>query len=60
MLAEVEVEVEVDPKVVMWLSEGAQGGMKVEMEGGRVVTEMFVSPGSSPVEMLLSRLLIQH
>ena len=58
MLAEVEVEVE--PEVVTWLGEGARGGMKVEMEGGIVAAETFTSPGSSPVETLSSRLLIQH
>ena len=55
-----EVEEEVDPEVVMWLSKGAQGGTRVEMEGGIVAAETFTSPGSSLVEMLLSRLLIQH
>ena len=57
---EVEEEVEVDPEVVMWLGEGARGGMKVEMEGGIVAAETFTSPGSSPVETLSSGLLIQH
>ena len=65
----VEVEVEVEPEVVFglnrlwgvtWLGKGAQGGTRVKMEGGRVATETFVSPGSSPVETLSSGLLIQH